>query len=66
MAKRMTKAEKQLEKDIAVAYCRLSQGKNINIMLIPKLYAEVRAAVTGGTPLDEAVMAAITKYCQDA
>jgi hypothetical protein len=64
--KRQTKAEKQLEAAIEQAYYRLAQGKTIDIMLIGKLYDDCRTAVTAGTALDDAMNAAIAKYCQAA
>lgn len=74
MAKRKTKAEKQLDAAIEQAYYRQAKGMNINIMLITKLWADVRAAVALAVAagddqqlaVEEAMKIAVAKYCQAA
>lgn len=53
-----------VEKEIEAAYYRHCAGTSIDIMDISKLYKEVAEAVKAGTPMDDAVKAAIAKYDQ--
>jgi len=62
MSTRKTKAEKQLDVAITESYYRNAKGTSINIMNIPKLYAEVRAAVAAGRDLDQAMIETIARY----
>ncbi len=62
MAKRQTKAEKQLDKEIERLYYLHGNRVEINIMSISKIYAECRAASVAGGSLEEAMLAAIAKY----
>ena len=49
---------------IEQAYCRLNRIESIqvNIMDIPKIYADCTEAVKAGTDLDEAMKVAVAKY----
>ena len=58
-------AIKMLDKEIEQAYYRLAQGKQINIMDIPKVFADCRKAMISGAVLDQAMRAAILMYCED-
>lgn len=60
------KTKDTLDKEIEQAYYRLSAGLMINIMDIPKVFAECRKAIEGGAVVDQAVRAAILMYCQEA
>jgi hypothetical protein len=60
------KAKKQMDKEIETAYYRLAQGQQINIMDIPKVFAESRRAILNGATVDQAVRAAVLMYCQEA
>lgn len=44
-------------------YYKQAQGLQINIMDIPKLWKDCKAAIQGGTDLATAMQAAIKKYC---
>lgn len=57
---------KQLDKEIEQAYYRLAEGQQINILDIPKVFAESRRAIAGGAVVDQAVRAAVLIYCQAA
>ena len=55
-----------LDRAIEEAYYRLASGQQINIMDIPKVFAESRHAVEAGAVVDQAVRAAVLMYCQEA
>lgn len=54
-----------LDKQIEQSYYKLAQGKNINIMDIPKVFADGRRAVNNGATVDQAVRASILMYCNE-
>jgi hypothetical protein len=64
--KRKSKAEKVLDAQIERAYYKHAQGKSIDVMKITKLYDDARSAVVSGSSVDDAVIAAVAKYCQAA
>tara|TARA_Y100000310_G_C20159437_1_gene568455 strand:+ start:201 stop:416 length:216 start_codon:yes stop_codon:yes gene_type:complete len=55
------KADK-LDRDIEKAWYKQGFGVQINIMNIPKVFREVRAAVQGGQSIKDGVADAIKKY----
>ena len=54
----------QIDKEIEVAYYRIASGQMIDIMDIPKVFAESRRAISAGAAVDQAVRAAVLMYCQ--
>jgi hypothetical protein len=65
MAKRMSKADKALEREYDSTYSRLGHGVQVNIMDLGKMRDEALAAVKGGATMEDAVKAAIAKYRQN-
>lgn len=58
MAKRTDKIDKQIEK----AWYSLASGVQVNIMDIPRIFREVRAAVEGGANLEAAVTIVVAQF----
>ena len=56
----------KLDSEIERAYYRLAQDCMIDIMDIPKVFKQSRAAIAGGATLDQAVRAAVLMYCRPA
>ena len=62
----MTKREQnKLDKQIEQLYYRHGNGVQIDIMNINKLFSFCRQAAEVGTPLEQAVVAAIAIYRED-
>lgn len=59
----MKKRKDSIDNEITRAYSRHAQGKQINIMNIPKVFTECRASILAGGTVDQAVAAAVAKYC---
>lgn len=55
----------KLDKDIERHYYKMANGKQISIMNICKLYADVRAMVEAGGDIEKSVAKAIEKYCEE-
>lgn len=55
-----------LEAMISREYTRQAEGKQIDIMKIVALFADVKASVQRGTALDAAVSEAIATHCEPA
>jgi hypothetical protein len=56
-----------IDSEIEKAYYRLADGKVIDIMDIPKVFAFARKALAEGHGnIESAVRAAILMYCEDA
>lgn len=60
----MKKAAKALDKQIGQAYYRHASGLSVNIMDIPSIYDECKAALLIGSSLDDAMIIAVAKYCK--
>ena len=60
------KQKNPIDTQIERAYYRLAQGKQINIMRIPALFADCRTAVKNGEEVEAAVQAAVDRYCTAA
>ena len=63
MKKRLTKEEKARDKEIERLYGLHAQGKHINILDIPKVFAMAKHHEANGSTLEEGVKAAIATYC---
>ncbi len=61
--KRQNKADRALDKAIEASYYRQAQGRQIDIMKIGALFADARARIQAGTPVDDAVKVAIETFC---
>ena len=62
MAKRQTKAEKALDKEIERLYYIHAEGRSINILDISKVFAAGQAAHKVGQPIEPAVIEAVKRY----
>lgn len=62
---RMTKEEKQREKDYEAAFKKHGNCVQFNIMDLNPMHKEVLAAVQSGKTMDEAMTAAVAKYRQN-
>ncbi len=56
----------KLDTEIEQSYYVQAKGKQISIMDIPKVFKECREAVAIGKTVDQAVNAAVEKYCLKA
>jgi hypothetical protein len=65
VAKRRTKAEKQLDDSIDNAYSRLGNGVEVMMFDLSKIFSETREAVAAGSTVDDAMASAIAKYRQN-
>lgn len=54
--------DKKIEKAIEAAWYRLAQGVEIDVMNIPKVFAEAKVALKGGQDLDTIIVNLIAKY----
>lgn len=57
------RAAEELDKQIERLYYQHADRRQIDIMKIGKLFADARTAHVAGTPLEDAVKAAIEKFC---
>lgn len=62
MAKRQTKADKALDKEIERLYHLHAMGRQIDILDITKVFGAARAAHAQGLSMEEAVKAAVTQW----
>ena len=62
---RQTKQEKALDRAIDQEYRRQGEGVQVDIMAIPRIFDDCRAAVVRGGSLELAVTDAISKYRQN-
>lgn len=62
MTPKKTLSEKRLDRDIEVAYYRLAQDVEVNVMDIPKIFRDVKLEVSAGATLDAAVELVIRRY----
>ena len=60
------KTSNPIDKAIEQAYYVAAQNRQINIMDIPKVFADCRLAISTGEPVESAVKAAVEKYCTPA
>lgn len=56
----------KLDKEIEQEYYKQAQGKQIDIMNIPKLYTHARMLVGKGSSVNYAVQSGIEMYCKEA
>lgn len=56
---------KQLDKAIEAEYYRQANGRQINIMDIPKLFDSARELVKGGKSVPAAVEIVVGMYCKE-
>ena len=59
---RLSKAEKQVEKDVETAFYKHSNGVQISVMDLGKITKAGKEAAKNGTSIEEAVKEAIAKY----
>jgi len=59
-------AQKQIDRMIEKIYYKVASGKQINIMDIPKVFAESRRAIANGSTVEQAVRASVLMYCMEA
>ena len=55
----------KIDKLIEQEYYKQASGSQINIMDIPKVFAESRKAIANGAPVSQAVRASVLMYCGD-
>lgn len=61
----MRKRKNDVDDQISAAWTRLASGVEVSVMSIPTIFSEIRAALSAGTALDDAVKAAIAKHRQN-
>jgi hypothetical protein len=60
----MAKKKDPVDAAISGAWSKLASGVAVNIMDIPKIFKEVRAAHAAGSTIEDAVVVARDKYRQ--
>jgi hypothetical protein len=55
-------AKQKLDASIAQLWGRRASGIQVNVLDIPRIFADVRDAFNQGIPLEEAIDAAAVKY----
>lgn len=61
MAKRQSKADKALDKEISAIFYRTSSGVQIRVLDIHQIFAAGKAAAAAGDSIEAAVVAAVTR-----
>lgn len=52
----------KLDRDIELAWHRLANGIQINLLDIPKIFGDCRRAIENGEGIDSCILDAIEKY----
>ena len=60
----LTKTKKKISKEIEKEYYKQADGMTIDMMDIPKVFAECENAILNGSLVTQAVRAAILMYCK--
>ena len=59
---RQSKAEKQLDKDIELAWYKMATDVQVSVMDIPNIFREARVAVRAGRTLEGVMAEIIARY----